>query len=102
MLGCFFPPPGPRSRSCYNWSCTAGAIRVCLNHIAAFCCEEKLRRTDAGKEGISGPAMMPLADIAKDAWDELMSTNLKAVWMCMKYEIRAMLRQGKGSIVNVS
>ncbi len=46
--------------------------------------------------------MMPLADIAEDAWDELMSTSLKDVWTCTKYEIRAMLRQAMGSIVNVS
>ena len=52
--------------------------------------------------GIAGPVMVPLAEIEKDAWDELMNTNLKAVWMCMKYEILAMLKQGKGSIVNIS
>jgi len=52
--------------------------------------------------GISGPAMTPLAEIEEESWDELMNINLKAVWMCMKYEIPAMLRQGKGAIVNVS
>lgn len=52
--------------------------------------------------GITGPVMVPLAEIEEDAWDELMNTNLKAVWMCMKYEILAMLKQGKGSIVNIS
>jgi NAD(P)-dependent dehydrogenase (short-subunit alcohol dehydrogenase family) len=52
--------------------------------------------------GITGPVMVPLAEIEEAAWDELMNTNLKAVWMCMKYEIPAMLRQGKGAIVNIS
>ena len=52
--------------------------------------------------GISGPVMTPLAQIAEDDWDSLMNTNLKAVWMCMKYEIIAMLEKGGGAIVNVS
>jgi NAD(P)-dependent dehydrogenase (short-subunit alcohol dehydrogenase family) len=46
--------------------------------------------------------MVPLAEIDEEAWDELMNTNLKAVWMCMKYEILAMLKQSKGAIVNIS
>lgn len=52
--------------------------------------------------GISGPVMVPAAEIEEESWDEVMNINLKAVWMCMKYEIPAMLRQGKGAIVNVS
>lgn len=52
--------------------------------------------------GITGPVMVPLAEIEEEAWDTLMNTNLKAVWMCMKYEILAMLKQGKGAIVNIS
>ena len=52
--------------------------------------------------GIAGPVQTPLADIEETAWDELMNVNLKAVWVCMKHEIRAMLQQGKGAIVNVS
>jgi len=28
--------------------------------------------------------------------------NLKGVWLCMKYEIPAMLKQGSGAIVNTS
>lgn len=52
--------------------------------------------------GISGPVLVPVAEIEEADWDALMDTNLKAVWMCMKYQIRAMLKQGAGSIVNIS
>ncbi len=52
--------------------------------------------------GISGPVMVPVAEIEEADWDELMNTNLKAVWMCMKCEIPAMLKQGSGAIVNIS
>jgi len=52
--------------------------------------------------GITGPEMTPVAEIEEEAWDQLMDTNLKAVWMCMKYEIPAMLTHGRGAIVNIS
>ncbi len=52
--------------------------------------------------GITGPVMVPLAEIEEEDWDELMNTNLKAVWMCMKYELLAMLKRGTGAIVNIS
>jgi NAD(P)-dependent dehydrogenase (short-subunit alcohol dehydrogenase family) len=47
--------------------------------------------------GITGPELVPIAEIEEEAWDQLMDTNLKAVWMCMKYEIPAMLTQGRGA-----
>lgn len=52
--------------------------------------------------GVSGPVLVPVAEIEEVDWDALMDTNLKAVWMCMKYQIRAMLKQGAGSIANIS
>ena len=35
-------------------------------------------------------------------WDAVMRVNLKAVWLCMKYELPQMLKQGRGVIVNMS
>ena len=52
--------------------------------------------------GITRPVMVPVAEIEEEGWDELMNTNLKAVWMCMKFEILALLKHGRGSIVNIS
>ena len=52
--------------------------------------------------GIGGPAFTPLADVAEADWDAVMNVNLKAVWLCMKHEIPAMLANGQGAIVNVS
>jgi NAD(P)-dependent dehydrogenase (short-subunit alcohol dehydrogenase family) len=52
--------------------------------------------------GIAGPVMVPVAEIEEEGWDAVMNINLKGVWMCMKYEIPAMLKSGKGAIVNVS
>jgi NAD(P)-dependent dehydrogenase (short-subunit alcohol dehydrogenase family) len=43
-----------------------------------------------------------IIDCSMENWNQIIDTNLKGVWLCMKYEIPAMLKQGKGSIVNCS
>ena len=35
-------------------------------------------------------------------WDAVMRVNLKGIWLCMKYELPQMLKQGGGTIVNMS
>ena len=40
------------------------------------------------------------ADESNESWDAVISTNLRGVWLCMKYEIQQMLEQGEGRIVN--
>ena len=42
------------------------------------------------------------ADCSEEDWDHIININLKGVWLCMKYEIPQMLKQGKGAIVNNS
>jgi A-factor type gamma-butyrolactone 1'-reductase (1S-forming) len=51
--------------------------------------------------GMSG-GNTPLAEIPEDLFDRLIETNLKGVFLGMKYEISAMLASGGGAIVNVS
>lgn len=41
-------------------------------------------------------------DFTQQDWNQMMDINLKGMWLCMKYEIRQMLKQGKGAIVNAS
>jgi NAD(P)-dependent dehydrogenase (short-subunit alcohol dehydrogenase family) len=41
-------------------------------------------------------------EITEENWDRVIDINLKGVWLGMKYAIPHMLRQGGGSIVNVS
>jgi NAD(P)-dependent dehydrogenase (short-subunit alcohol dehydrogenase family) len=52
--------------------------------------------------GIAGTRFTPVADVSEAQWDEVMNVNLKGVWLCMKYEIPAMLAGGGGAIVNVA
>lgn len=51
--------------------------------------------------GIEGRQAL-LADLEEDDFDAVMGTNVRGVWLCMKYEIRQMLAQGRGAIVNIS
>jgi NAD(P)-dependent dehydrogenase (short-subunit alcohol dehydrogenase family) len=53
--------------------------------------------------GIGGDGGLALtADWTEETWDRVIEINLKGVWLCMKYEIMQMLRQGSGVIVNTS
>jgi NAD(P)-dependent dehydrogenase (short-subunit alcohol dehydrogenase family) len=42
------------------------------------------------------------AEIEEEEWDRIVDTNLLGVFLCMKYEIPLMLKQGGGAIVNTS
>jgi NAD(P)-dependent dehydrogenase (short-subunit alcohol dehydrogenase family) len=44
----------------------------------------------------------PLADIAVDDFDRAIRVNVRGIFLCMKYEIPAMLAGGGGAIVNMS
>jgi NAD(P)-dependent dehydrogenase (short-subunit alcohol dehydrogenase family) len=43
----------------------------------------------------------PLADISDEDWERALAVNFTGVFLCMKYEIKAMLQRGSGAIVNV-
>jgi NAD(P)-dependent dehydrogenase (short-subunit alcohol dehydrogenase family) len=43
-----------------------------------------------------------IADCPEEIWDRTIDINLKGVFLCMKYEIRQMIKQGYGAIVNTS
>ncbi|TFI54555.1 SDR family oxidoreductase [Mastigocladus laminosus UU774] len=47
------------------------------------------------------PAAGPLMDVSEEDWDQVFNVNLKGTWLCLKYEIKAMLKQGGGAIVNI-
>jgi NAD(P)-dependent dehydrogenase (short-subunit alcohol dehydrogenase family) len=44
----------------------------------------------------------PTDENTEEDWDKVLSINLKGTWLCMKYEIKQMLNQGNGVIVNNS
>ena len=66
-------------------------------------CVQAYSRLDCAfnNAGILGE-MGKTADCSEENYDRLMAVNLKGVWLCMKYEIRQMLTQGAGVIVNTA
>jgi len=50
--------------------------------------------------GIEGSSALT-ADYTIDEWDRIMNVNPRGQWLCMKYEIPQMLKNG-GSIINMS
>lgn len=44
----------------------------------------------------------PLLETSDDEFDRIIDVNLRGVWNCMKAELRHMLAQGSGAIVNCS
>ena len=53
---------------------------------------------NAGIEGALGKT----ANYEEAEWDKVIAIDLTGVWLCMKYEIPAMLRSGAGAIVNTA
>lgn len=53
---------------------------------------------NAGIEGAQGNTQ----DCTEENFDKTIGVNLKGIWLCMKYEIPEIIKQGKGVIVNCS
>lgn len=51
--------------------------------------------------GIEG-TLATTADCSEENFDRTLAVNLKGVWLCLRYEIQQMIRQGGGAIVNMS
>ena len=51
--------------------------------------------------GIEGK-VVPLMEQSEENFDRIIAVNLKGVFLCMKYEIEQMLKNGGGAIVNVA
>ena len=54
-----------------------------------------------GPDGKRVP-VVPIVDHPEELWGRTIAINLTGVFLCMKYEMRQMMKQGKGSIVNTS
>ncbi len=51
--------------------------------------------------GIGGSSATT-GDYTEQDWNRVIGINLTGVWLCMKYELEQMLKQGSGAIVNMA
>ena len=54
-----------------------------------------------GPDGIRVP-VANIVDCPEDIWDRTIDVNLKGVFLCLKHEMKQMMKQGGGAIVNTS
>ncbi len=52
--------------------------------------------------GIEGAMFVSTTEYTEEDWDRVININLKGVWLCLKYEVAQMLKQGAGAIVNTA
>ncbi|WP_372634423.1 SDR family NAD(P)-dependent oxidoreductase [Fodinibius sp.] len=64
---------------------------------------QKFGRLDfaCNNAGIGGESATT-GEYSTEGWDKVLNINLRGQFICMKYEIEAMLDNGSGSIVNIS
>jgi NAD(P)-dependent dehydrogenase (short-subunit alcohol dehydrogenase family) len=76
-----------------------GAIAALMQKTIALYDRLDYAFNNAGTEGV----FAPLTQLTEENWDHTITTNLKAVWLCLKYEVEQMIKQGTGgAIVNTS
>ncbi|MEW5762241.1 MAG: SDR family oxidoreductase [Bacillota bacterium] len=77
---------------------SAADVEAMVNKVVETYGRLDCAHNNAGVEGV----MAPLADCTEANWDRTIAINLKGVFLCMKYEIPQMLKQGGGAIVNTA
>ncbi len=74
----------------------ADQVEALVDHAVSHFGRLDVAFNNAGIEG----EMAPLADQTEDNYLRVMDTNVKGMWLSMKYEIAQMLRHHGGAIVN--
>lgn len=49
-----------------------------------------------------GEKMTPLVEQTSEKFDQIMNTNVRGIWLSLKYEVQEMMKNGGGAIVNMS
>ena len=69
------------------------AVATGVEHFGRLDCAVNNAVLDIGRNA--------LADIPEEDWNKSIAVNLTGVFLCMKYEIKAMQKTGAGAIVNI-
>lgn len=63
---------------------------------------EKFSKVDILVNVVGGFTQSHITETDEDAWDRMMDMNLKSAFLCSKVVIPHMMKQGRGSIVNIA
>jgi NAD(P)-dependent dehydrogenase (short-subunit alcohol dehydrogenase family) len=75
-------------------SAVQGMVRVAVDTYGGLDCAINNAGLSTGR--------YPLAETPEESWDRAIAVMLTGVFLCMKYEIPAMLDRGRGAIVNIT
>ena len=75
-----------------------------VSHVSnmALKAAEKFSRIDILVNVVGGFSQSHITETDEDAWDKMMDMNLKSAFLCSKSVIPHMMKQGRGSIVNIA
>ena len=76
----------------------ANQVQALINRIVTTNGRLDCAYNNAGIEG----EVIETHEASERNFDRIMAVNVKGVWLCLKYEIRQMLKQGSGAIVNTA
>jgi NAD(P)-dependent dehydrogenase (short-subunit alcohol dehydrogenase family) len=65
-------------------------------------CLKTYGRIDVLDNNVGIASMGSVVTVAEDEWDRVFAINLKSAYLAMKHVIPVMIRQGGGSIINIS
>jgi NAD(P)-dependent dehydrogenase (short-subunit alcohol dehydrogenase family) len=68
-------------------------VRTCVEHFG---------RVDVLHNNVGVPSWMEIVDIPEQVWTEIFDVNVKGMFMMCKHTIPTMIKNGGGSIINVS
>jgi NAD(P)-dependent dehydrogenase (short-subunit alcohol dehydrogenase family) len=73
-----------------------------VRNLVAFAAERYGTLDFACNNAGLGGGQLPIVELPRERWDQIVAVNLTGVFQCLKYELRQMLKQGSGSIVNIA
>jgi len=76
----------------------AADVEAMVNKVVEVYGRIDCAHNNAGIEG----QLVSTHEYAEEMFDKVIAINLTGVWLCMKYEIPHMLKQGSGAIVNTA
>ena len=73
-----------------------------VRSLVAFAVERYGKLDFACNNAGVGSGQLPIIELPREHWDQIVVVNLTGVFQCLKWELQQMLKQGSGSIVNIA